>query len=79
LASGRLTAQESIDLAAGAPYNWTVSLKVDQKVNQATITAQYTAPGKGKKTEKRHVIIPIKDVGTKVGIDTSALDVFDKM
>ena len=77
--SGRLVAQESVDLTAGAPYTWLVSMKADPKANQATITAQYTVPGKGKKTEKRHVTIPIKEVGTKIEIDTSALDVFDKM
>jgi hypothetical protein len=79
LVSGRLAAQESVDLSAGAPYTWLVPLKADPKANQATITAQYTVTGKGKKTEKRHVTIPIKDVGTKVEIDTSALDVFENM
>jgi len=79
LVSGRLAAQESVDLSAGAPYTWLVPLKADPKASEATITAQYAAPGKGKKTEKRYVTIPIKEVGTKVEIDTSALDVFDKM
>lgn len=74
--SGRLAAQESIDLFAGAPYTWMVPLKADPKANQVAITAQYTAPGKGKKTEKRHVTIPVKEIGTKIEIDTSALDVF---
>ena len=79
LVSGRLAAQESVDLSAGAPYTWLVPLKADPKANQATITAQYTIPGKGKKTEKRHVTVPIKEVGTKVEMDTSALEVFDNM
>lgn len=79
LVSGRLAAQESVDLSAGAPYIWLVPLKADPKANQVTFTAQYSLPGKGKKSEKRHVTIPIKDVGTKVEIDTSALDVFDDM
>jgi hypothetical protein len=77
--SGRLAAQESVDLTAGAPYTWLVPMKADPKANQVTITAQYTVPGKGKKTEKRHVTIPIKEVGSKVEMDTSALDVFDNM
>jgi len=77
--SGRLAAQESIDLSAGAPYTWLVQLKADPKANQATFTAQYSIPGKGKKIEKRYVTIPIKEVGTKVEIDTTALDVFDDM
>jgi len=75
--SGRLVAQESVDLSAGAPYTWPVQLKADPKANQATFSAQYSIPGKGKKIEKRHVTIPIKEVGTKVEIDTTALDVFD--
>jgi hypothetical protein len=53
-----------------------VPLKADPKANQVVITAQYTAPGKEKKTEKRHVTIPVKEIGTKIEIDTSALDAF---
>ena len=74
--AGRLVAEEPLVLPAGTGYDWFVSVKADPKANQVSISAQYTLLGKEKKTEKRFVNIPIKEVGTRVEIDTSALDVF---
>jgi hypothetical protein len=74
--AGRLVAEDSIVLPAGAGYNWSVSVNADPKANQISINAQYTLPGKEKKSEKRLITIPIKELGARVEIDTSALDVF---
>ena len=74
--AGRLVAEDSLVLPAGAGYNWSVSVTADPKANQVSVTAQYTLPGKEKKSEKKVITIPIKEVGAKVEIDTSALDVF---
>ena len=74
--AGRLIAEDSIVLPAGAGYNWSVSVNADPKANQVSINAQYTLPGKEKRSAKRLITIPIKELGTKVEIDTSALDVF---
>lgn len=73
---GRLVAEDFMVLPPGTTYNWSVSIKADPKANQVLFSAQYILPGKEKKTEKRMVTIPIKELGTKVEIDTSALDVF---
>lgn len=74
--AGRLIAEDSLMLPAGTGYNWPVSVVADPKANQAHITAQYTLPGGQKRSEKKVITIPIKEVGAKVEIDTSALDVF---
>lgn len=74
--AGRLVAEDSLVLPAGAGYNWLVSVTADPKANQVSVTAQYTLPGKEKKSEKKVITIPIKEVGARVEIDTSALDVF---
>jgi hypothetical protein len=73
---GRLVAEDFTLLLPGTTYNWSASIKADPKSNQVLLSAQYVLPGKEKKTEKRMVTIPIKELGTKVEIDTSALDVF---
>lgn len=75
--AGRLVAEDSLKLPGGASYPWSVSLTANPKANLVTITAEYVTPEKARKTEKRQVPILIKEVGAKVEIDTSALDVFD--
>lgn len=77
--AGRLLAEESLILPAGVSHKWVVSVKAEQKANQVAISAKYTLPNKEKKIEKRQLIIPIKESGVKVEIDTSALDVFDNV
>jgi hypothetical protein len=59
-------------------YPWSFSVTADPKLSQVSINAQYSF-GKERKSETRHVAIPVKEIGTKVEIDTSALDVFDDM
>jgi hypothetical protein len=66
-------------LIGGTSYTWKVSVKVDPKARQFAVAAQYVTPQKEKKTEKRQIEIPIKEVGMKVDIDTSALDVFEDL
>jgi hypothetical protein len=75
--AGRLVAEDSVVLPAGAGYDWSVSVSADPKANQVSINAQYTLPGKERKSEKRLITIPIKELGARVEIDTSALDVFE--
>lgn len=77
--AGRLIGEESLVLPGGAAYKWFVTATAEPKANQVYISAQYTLPGRQKKTEKRQVIIPIKELGAKVEVDTSALDVFDNI
>lgn len=77
--AGRLLAEENLVLPGGTSFKWDVSITADPKANQVNISAQYTLTGKDKKTEKRQVLIPIKELGSKVEIDTSALDVFDNI
>ncbi|MBI4596104.1 MAG: PglZ domain-containing protein [Candidatus Tectomicrobia bacterium] len=75
--AGRLIAEDTLILPAGASHKWVVSVNADPKANQVSISAQYTLPNKEKKIEKRQVSIPIKERGGRVEIDTSALDVFE--
>ena len=77
--SGRLISETKLKLLGGTSYTWKVSVKVDPKAKQFAVTAQYITPQKEKKTEKRQMEIPIKEVGMKVDIDTSALDVFEDL
>ena len=77
--AGRLIAEEDLILPGGTSHKWQVSVVADQKANQVTVSAEYTLPGKKKKTEKRQVAIPIKETGAKIEIDTSALDDFEDM
>jgi hypothetical protein len=76
--AGRLVAQDVVVLPAGVAYPWSFSVTADPKLSQVSINAQYSF-GKERKSETRHVAIPVKEIGTKVEIDTSALDVFDDM
>jgi len=77
--SGRLISETKMKLIGGTSYTWKVSVKVDPKARQFAVAAQYVTPQKEKKTEKRQIEIPIKEVGMKVDIDTSALDVFEDL
>lgn len=77
--SGLLIAETKVKLPEGVSYTWDISVKVDPKATQLAVSAQYVTPQKEKKTVKRQLIIPIKEVGAKVSIDTSALDIFDNM
>ena len=74
--AGRLISEESAKLPPGSSYKWSVSVTADPKLNQIAVSAQYTLPNKEKRTEKRLITIPVKELGAKVEIDTSALDVF---
>jgi len=75
--AGRLVAEEKLILPGGASYEWPVKLTADPKAPQISVSAEYTLPDKKKKTVKRQAIIPIKETGTKIEIDTSALDDFE--
>jgi len=77
--SGRLISETKVKLPGGTSYTWDVSFKVDPKAKQLAISAQYITPQKEKKITKRQVTIAIKEIGAKVGIDTSALDVFENI
>ncbi len=77
--AGRLINEESLVIPAGTTYKWPVAVVAEPKANQVYISAQYTLSGRQKKTEKRQVVIPIKELGAKVEVDTSALDVFDNI
>ncbi|OQB75414.1 MAG: PglZ domain protein [Deltaproteobacteria bacterium ADurb.Bin135] len=77
--SGRLISETKVKLLGGTSYTWKVSVKVDPKARQFAVAAQYVTPQKEKKTEKRQIEIPIKEVGMKVDIDTSALDAFEDL
>jgi hypothetical protein len=77
--AGRLVAEEQITLPGQASYEWPVTLTADPKATQVLVSAEYLLPDKRKKTEKEQVVIPIKETGTKIEIDTSALDDFDNL
>lgn len=76
--SGRFVDQDSFKLPPNSSYKWLISFKADPKANQLMITAQYATPEKEKKTEKRQIMIPIKEEPGRIGIDTSALDLLDE-
>lgn len=77
--AGRLINEENLMIPAGTTFKWYVTVTAEPKANQVYISAQYMLPGRQKKTEKRQVLIPIKELGAKVEVDTSALDVFDNI
>ncbi len=77
--AGRLIAEEELLLPGGTSHEWPVSLVADPKATQVAVRAEYTLMGKKKKTEKRQVVIPVKETGAKIEIDTSALDDFEDM
>jgi len=75
--AGRLIAEEQLILPGGTSHEWPVTLTADPKATQVLVSAEYTLPDKKKKTEKRQAVIPIKETGAKIEIDTSALDDFE--
>ena len=75
--AGRLIAEEQLILLGGTSHEWPVALTADPKATQVLVSAEYTLPDKKKKTEKRQAVIPIKETGAKIEIDTSALDDFE--
>jgi hypothetical protein len=75
--AGHLIAQEDLLLPGGTSHEWPVMLTADPKATQVTVSAEYSLPDKKKRVEKRQVLIPIKETGAKVEIDTSALDDFE--
>jgi hypothetical protein len=77
--AGRLIAEEELILPGATSHEWPVKLTADPKATQVLVSAEYTLPDKRKKTEKRQAVIPIKDTGAKIEIDTSALDDFEDL
>jgi len=77
--AGRLIAEEQLILPGGTSHKWPVTLTADPKATQILVSAEYTLPDKRKKTEKRQAVIPIKETGAKIEIDTSALDDFEDL
>lgn len=77
--AGRLIAEEQLILPGGTSHAWPVTLTADPKATQISVSAEYTLPDKRKKTEKRQSVIPIKETGAKIEIDTSALDDFEDL
>ena len=77
--AGRLIGEEVLVLPGGTSHQWPVLFTADPKATQVTVSAEYTIPGKKKKTEKRQAVIPIKETGVRIEIDTSALDDFEDM
>ncbi|RLA93069.1 MAG: hypothetical protein DRG83_21545, partial [Deltaproteobacteria bacterium] len=77
--AGRLIGEEELVLPGGTSHQWSVSITADPKATQVMVSAKYTIPGKKSKTEKRQAVIPVKETGAKIEIDTSALDDFEDM
>jgi hypothetical protein len=76
--AGRLIGQDTIRLPSGSPYQWTFQTEADPKANLVLLVAQYASFGKEKNSVKRQIMIPVKEKGATIGIDTSGLDVFDE-
>ena len=76
--AGRLIGQESLKLLSGTFHKWTFQADADPKANLISIVAQYSASGKEKIVVKRQILLPVKEKGAIIGIDSSALDVFDE-
>ncbi|MFX0196224.1 MAG: PglZ domain-containing protein [Candidatus Hodarchaeota archaeon] len=75
--AGRLIAEEELVLPGGASYEWPVAVVADPKATQVVVSAEYTVPERKKEIERRQVVIPIKEAGARIEIDTSALDDFE--